>query len=191
MSFKASAAATTDAKEDAASSPTAATMNYIGGRPSAPPPVTIAIAGATSTTTHPSKLSHSSRNPLSRRFSLNTVPGAGSPSFHNIHAKVEGKVLNDLTVFELLDVLKSLGCPLKARKCLDHVGVSGKDFSYYKHRDLEQIGVRSAKICERTLAIKDAIIEDNNGRIPPWLLNPMGKRQRIERDAQIYISDVG
>ncbi|GMI53361.1 hypothetical protein TeGR_g1613 [Tetraparma gracilis] len=124
-----------------------------------------------------------------RRFSLNSNIST-SPSFH-MGLDAEGKDLTDLTVHELLDVLKNLSVPLKARKCLDHVGVSGKDFSYYNRRDLEQIGIKSPPVIESTLKAKDSIILENAGHLPKWLLDPMGKRDIMKRNKQINVSNVG
>jgi hypothetical protein len=101
------------------------------------------------------------------------------------------KHLSNFTVFELLDVLKSLGCPLKARKCLDHVGVSGKDFGYYGERDLVQIGVQEPAVVKKCLQIKSLIVDTNSGFIPEWLMKPISKRGRKSRDARIAISSIG
>ncbi|GMH69697.1 hypothetical protein TrRE_jg11712, partial [Triparma retinervis] len=83
--------------------------------------------------------------------------------------------LVDLTVFELLDAMKSLNVPLKARKCLETVGVSGQDFSYYTERDLEQIGVCRQDIKEKVIGIRQKIY-DNDGKVPGHLFQPSSKR---------------
>jgi hypothetical protein len=88
--------------------------------------------------------------------------------------------LVDLTVFELLDAMKSLSVPLKARKCLETVGVSGQDFFYYTDRDLEQIGVCRQDIKEKVLGIKQKIF-DNDGKVPGNLFQPSCKRERLKQ----------
>ena len=65
-----------------------------------------------------------------RRLSL-SVHSGGGPGLANSSMTAAGvklRNLQDLTIFELLDTLKSLNCPLKARKCLQTVGVNGRDF---------------------------------------------------------------
>eukprot|EP00520_Triparma_pacifica_P019624 CAMPEP_0118661560 /NCGR_PEP_ID=MMETSP0785-20121206/16348_1 /TAXON_ID=91992 /ORGANISM="Bolidomonas pacifica, Strain CCMP 1866" /LENGTH=129 /DNA_ID=CAMNT_0006555015 /DNA_START=254 /DNA_END=639 /DNA_ORIENTATION=- len=87
--------------------------------------------------------------------------------------------LVDLTVYELLDVLKSLNVPLKARKCLETVGVSGQDFSYYTERDLNQIGVCRNDIKSKVIGIRQKIY-DCDGRVPGHLFEPKSKRERLK-----------
>ena len=55
---------------------------------------------------------------VSSSIERNTLLGSG----------VKVRSLHDLSTNELLDGLKSLGCPLKARRCLLTVGINGKDF---------------------------------------------------------------
>jgi len=107
-----------------------------------------------------------------RRLSLTSQNGnePGSPKSRN---------LVDLTVYELLDVLKSLNVPLKARKCLETVGVSGQDFSYYTERDLNQIGICRKDIKEKVMGIRQKLFE-HEGRVPAILLQPSSKRERMQ-----------
>ncbi|GMI08002.1 hypothetical protein TrVE_jg13320 [Triparma verrucosa] len=98
-------------------------------------------------------------------------------------AGVKLRNLQDLTIFELLDTLKSLNCPLKARKCLQTVGVNGRDFEYYTDRDLEQIGVSRPDIREKVLEIKKQIL-DHGSKIPETLLTPKSKWERLENKGE-------
>ncbi|GMI06094.1 hypothetical protein TrLO_g2307 [Triparma laevis f. longispina] len=92
-----------------------------------------------------------------RRLSLSSNCSPGLSNSPVTPTDVKLRNLQELTIFELLDTLKSLNCPLKARKCLQTVGVNGRDFEYYTDRDLEQIGISRPDIRERVLAIKKMI----------------------------------
>ena len=55
-------------------------------------------------------------------------------------------------------------------------------FYDYSARDLEQIGIRSPPVQALTLKIKRTITDDNGSRVPAWLLVPVGKRERLQRE---------
>mmetsp|Transcript_27612 Transcript_27612/g.55198 ORF Transcript_27612/g.55198 Transcript_27612/m.55198 type:complete len:280 (+) Transcript_27612:217-1056(+) len=84
--------------------------------------------------------------------------------------------LQDLGTNELLDVIKNLGCPLKARKCLQTVGINGKDFERYTDRDLEMVGVNRKDIRQKVMLIQKKIL-DHGCKVPESLLDPRSKRE--------------
>ena len=86
--------------------------------------------------------------------------------------------LSDLNNFELINVLSSLECPLKARKCIEQVGICGEAFLSYDDLDLEQIGLRQKHIVKTCILIKQLLTE--NG-VSDWMLCPLSKPQRAER----------
>ena len=68
----------------------------------------------------------------SRRLSGPTLESAGS--------FMKWRQVPDLNNEELVALLRSLDCPLKARKAMEHVMACGRDFLGYTDADLTQVG---------------------------------------------------
>jgi len=83
--------------------------------------------------------------------------------------------LTNITANELLTVLKSLDLPLKARRCMEMVGLNGEGFQGYQEIDCNQIGVKRQGIIERVLETQ-RLLEKYGVR--KWMLVKTSKMER-------------
>ena len=160
--------------------------------------------GITATIANPpshKSISHTSQNPSNRKTRYFTRsedkpidhgPGDGPPQPAIAHVQSQTEIdidftrtttptgdksiraLGDLNVSELLVVLTNLHCPLKARKCIEMVGLNGEGFCSYSRNDMDQIGVKRQTIVEYVLEVR-RLLEKFGVR--GWMLKVGNKRQ--------------